>query len=549
MRPPSLRPSRQIQRRPGQAQRLSLRTLSGPGRVFLVPLLAGLAVAGCDLASTEGAPPGLAATGTSAEEASLSGVRAPGAGGRVGPLEARLGSARAGSETGSERWVQGGGGALPGQNLAAERATAVVRAAERVSPSVVSVNVIRTQQVRVRDPFDDFFGGFGGMFGGGRTQSARVPGLGSGFVVDDQGLILTNDHVVRGAERILVTFPDGRDVEAELVGSDEATDVAVLRARLDGVRPAPLGRSDDLQIGEWVIAFGNPFGNLISNPEPTVTVGVVSALRRHIVPGREERGFYLGMIQTDAAINPGNSGGPLVNALGEVVGMNASIFSRSGGSEGLGFAIPIERVLRIADDLVEHGAVRRAWVGAEVEAVDADEFGRTRGVRVSRVSAESPAGRAGLRAGDRLVRANDLRLTTPLDFEAVLLDLKAGDPVRLEVEDRSAPLALRAEESPVLRAERVTILRDIQVATLTPPIRDAQGVAAEAGVIVSAVDPSGTNLLQLREGDVIVGIGQQGVSSAEELAAILDQIPPGARVTLWVERNRGLSRRDFVMGR
>ena len=545
MRPPSLRPSRQVQRRPGQAQRLSLRTRCGPGRVFLVPLLAGLAFAGCDLASTEGAPPpGLTATGTAAEEASHSG-----AGGRVGPLEARLGSARAGSGIGSERWVEGGGGALPGQNLAAERATAVVRAAERVSPSVVSVNVIRTQQVRVRDPFDDFFGGFGGMFGGGRTQSARVPGLGSGFVVDDQGLILTNDHVVRGAERILVTFPDGRDVEAELVGSDEATDVAVLRARLDGVRPAPLGRSDDLQIGEWVIAFGNPFGNLISNPEPTVTVGVVSALRRHIVPGREERGFYLGMIQTDAAINPGNSGGPLVNALGEVVGMNASIFSRSGGSEGLGFAIPIERVLRIADDLVDHGAVRRAWVGAEVEAVDADEFGRTRGVRVSRVSAESPAGRGGLRAGDRLVRANDLRLTTPLDFEAVLLDLKAGDPVRLEVEGRSAPLALRAEESPVLRAERVTILRDIQVATLTPPLRDAQGVAAEAGVIVSAVDPSGTNLLQLREGDVIVGIGQQGVSSAEELAAILDQIPPGARVTLWVERNRGLSRRDFVMGR
>jgi len=508
---------------------------SRPG--FRFALLASLLVAGCDLASTEGSP----ARDLAHDETSPVETSSP----RAGSLEARLGSGRLGLDGRAEGATQ----ARPGQELADERATAVVRAAERVSPSVVSVNVIRTQQVRVRDPFDDFFGGFGGLFGGGRTQSARVPGLGSGFVVDDQGLILTNDHVVRGAERILVTFPDGRDVEAELVGSDEATDVAVLRARLEGVRPAPLGRSDDLQIGEWVIAFGNPFGNLISNPEPTVTVGVVSALRRHIVPGREERGFYLGMIQTDAAINPGNSGGPLVNALGEVVGMNASIFSRSGGSEGLGFAIPIERVLRIADDLVDHGTVRRAWVGVEVEAVDADEFGRTRGVRVSRVSPESPAARAGLRSGDRLVRFNDLRLTTPLDFEAVLLDLRAGDPVRLEVEGRTSALVLRADESPVLRAERVTILRDIQVTTLTPPIRDAQGVAAEAGVLVTSVDPSGSNLLQLREGDVIVGIGQQGVSSAEELAAILDQIPAGARVTLWVERNRGLSRRDFVMGR
>jgi serine protease Do len=195
----------------------------------------GSALAGCDLASSEGAP----ASGA-----------LPAASTPVGTLESRLGSGREGSAALAQATGQ----------IADERATAVVRAAERVSPSVVSVNVIRTRQVRVRDPFSDFFGG---LMGGGRTQSARVPGLGSGFVVDDSGLILTNDHVVRGADRILVTFPDGRDVEAELVGSDEATDVAVLRAQLDGVRAAPIGRSDDLRIGEWVIAFGNPFGNLI----------------------------------------------------------------------------------------------------------------------------------------------------------------------------------------------------------------------------------------------------------------------------------------------
>lgn len=447
-------------------------------------------------------------------------------------------------------------GALYAQELAdvqaqmgQERATAIVRASERVGPSVVSIHVLRTRQVRVRDPFEDFFGGWGGLWGGNQPQSTRVPGLGSGFVLDPSGLVLTNDHVVRGAERVLVTFPDGRDAEAELVGSDEATDVALLRIDLDGVPPAPLGESRDLRIGEWVIAFGNPFGNLISNPEPTVTVGVVSALGRHILPGREERGFSLGMIQTDAAINPGNSGGPLVNALGEVVGMNASIFSRGGGSEGLGFAIPIERVLRIAQDLLRHGEVRRAWIGLEVEGAEADVFGRSRGVRVVRVAQESPAGRAGIRPDDRLVELNGRRLTTPLDFEAVLLDLRAGDPVEVDVEGRSSLVTLTAEESPVLRAERLTILRGVQVTTLTPALRDAQGIQSETGVMVTRVSPSEENILQLREGDVIVGLGQRRVDSAEALASILEQAPPGARVTLWVERNQSIFRRDFALGR
>jgi serine protease Do len=311
-----------------------------------------------------------------------------------GPLEAVLGTGSGPVSGGRARtWTQAT--AQPRRRAR----HAVVRAAERVSPRRRLGERDPDAQVRVRDPFDDFFGGFWGFegLGGSRTESRRVPGLGSGFVIDDGRLILTNDHVVRGAERILVTFPDGRDVEAELVGSDEATDVAVLRAEgWTGSGPCPMGRSDDLRIGEWVIAFGNPFGNLISNPEPTVTVGVVSALGATSSPPEERR-----LLPRDDPDRRGHQprelGGPLVNALGEVVGMNASIFSRGGGSEGLGFAIPIERVLRIADDLVAHGTVRRAWIGVEVEAVDADEFGRTRGVRVARVPAESPPrGRAGV---------------------------------------------------------------------------------------------------------------------------------------------------------
>jgi serine protease Do len=435
-----------------------------------------------------------------------------------------------------------------GQDLRQSRETAVVRAAERVSPSVVTVNVIRTRQVRVRDPFDDFFGGFFGP-PRGRTQAQRVPSLGSGFIVDADGTILTNDHVVRGAERILVTLPDGRDAEAELVGADEATDVAVLRIDLPDLPVAPLGVTHDLMIGEWVVAFGNPFGNLISNPEPTATVGVVSALGRHVVPAEEDRGFYLGMIQTDAAINPGNSGGPLVNALGEVVGMNASIFSRGGGSEGVGFAIPIERVLRITDDLLEYGQVRRAWVGLDVEPEEADAFGRTRGVRISRISEGSPAYQANLEVGDRLTMANYRRLASPLDLEALLLDLRAGDEIALHVEGAAAPHRIRAQEFPSLPAERVTVLQDLEVVTLTPAARDERGVGSEAGALVTGISSELQRILGLREGDVIIAINRQRIGSAEELADLVSRIPSGSRVQFIFERNRGFSSTTFVLGR
>ena len=435
-----------------------------------------------------------------------------------------------------------------GLPITQSRETAVVRASERVSPSVVTVNVLRAQQVQTRDPFwDDFFpfGSFG--FGAG-TTSRLVPSLGSGFVVRPNGVILTNDHVVRGAEQILVTFPDGRDMEATLIGTDETTDVAVLRVDADGLTTVPLGRTSDLRIGEWVIALGNPFGNMLSNPEPTVTVGVVSAVGRHIVPAREEAGFYLGMIQTDAAINPGNSGGPLVNALGEVIGMNASIFSRSGGSEGMGFAIPIERVLRIADDLIQHGEVRRAWLGVEVEPEGADAFGRTRGVLVSRASAGSPASRAGIGAGDRLIQVAGTRMVTPLDFLAALLDLRAGDSVVLAVDGRTEEVRMVAEEFPSLQAERITVLQDLDLVTLTDPIRSERGVESAQGALVVGISPQLQRVLALQEGDVIVQLNNRGIQGAEDLSRLLDEMPAGARVRLYFERNRGYAARDFVLG-
>jgi serine protease Do len=244
---------------------------------------------------------------------------------------------------------------------------------------------------------------------------------------------------------------------------------------------------------------------------------------RHIIPSGREAGAYLGMIQTDASINPGNSGGPLVNALGEVIGVNSSIFSRGGGSEGLGFAIPIDRALRIAEDLIRYGTVRRAWLGLNVEAVEADEWGRTRGVRVARVSPGGPAARGGVREGARLLAANGKRLITPLDFESILLELRAGEQVSLDLEGGSVT-RIAAEEIPSLLAERVRALDDLELITLTPAIRAEQRISSEAGAIVVTVAGELSRQLPFRPGDVIVAINNTPIREAQEVGALLERL-------------------------
>ncbi len=246
-------------------------------------------------------------------------------------------------------------------------------------------------------------------------------------MIRPDGVIITNQHVVAGAESIVVVLRDGAEAEATLVGEDPITDIAVLKIDERNLEVAPLGRSTDLLIGEWVVALGNPYGYLLGNAEPTVTAGVVSAVGRNIVPSGDQPGLYLDMIQTDAAINPGNSGGPLSNALGEVVGVNSSIFSPTGGSIGLGFAIPVERAVRVAEQLLRDGTVRRAWIGLDVAGVDAMRDWKTQGgVSVVNVAPGGPAERAGIRAGDVLTEADNRQLRNYLDWEAVKLDLLVG---------------------------------------------------------------------------------------------------------------------------
>ncbi len=423
-------------------------------------------------------------------------------------------------------------------DLEASRRTAITEAAARVSPAVVSIHVLRTELAQARTPWESFFLPWG--------AERRTTGLGSGLIVDPSGIILTNHHVVERAQRILVTLPDGRDLEARLVGDDAVTDLAVLRVDAEGLPTAPIGTARDLGIGEWAIAIGNPFGNFISNPEPTVTAGVVSAIGRHIVPSGRERSFFLGMIQTDASVNPGNSGGPLVNADGEVIGINTFIFSRGGGAEGLSFAIPVDRALRIAEDLLEHGEVRRPWIGVDVAPFDADDFGRTRGVRAARVAPESPASRAGIREGERFLEANGRRLATPLDFEAILLDLSVGDPLELEVEGRNEPVRLIAEALPSLVAERVRVGEELELITVTPQIRAERSIRSEAGALVIRISSRLQRELGLQEGDVLLQLNNQPLTSASDAAGALASLPPGP-VRIYFERDRGIAVRDRVL--
>src|SRR5438093_3038337 len=298
---------------------------------------------------------------------------------------------------------------LAGQDLVKTRQTAIVTAASRLAPAVVSVNVLRRERRLPQDPFEQFFTP--------RGAERVVEGYGSGFVISPDGVVITNQHVTQGAEQIVVTTRDGRDFPAKIQGEDPLTDIAVLKVDATGLPTAPLGKSTDLMIGEWVVAVGNPFAYLLGNTEPTVTAGVVSAVGRNLLPSEGQPGIYVGMIQTDAPINPGNSGGPLANALGEVVGVNSSIFTSSGGSVGIGFAIPIERALRVADELQRFGKVRRAWVGLEVAgADDLRGWKRVGGLRVTQVAPGGPAARGGVAQGDVIVQINRSRVAGAEDL-------------------------------------------------------------------------------------------------------------------------------------
>ncbi|HOF40265.1 MAG TPA: trypsin-like peptidase domain-containing protein [Candidatus Hydrogenedentes bacterium] len=323
------------------------------------------------------------------------------------------------------------------------RRNALVQAIEKAAPAVVSINVLETQ-ADIPPLFRDFYEFFDLQPPRRRVENRRIDSVGSGFIIDREGHILTNYHVVEDASGIAsVTLPDGRDLTASIVGVDPRTDLALLKAEGTDLPFTVLGESDDLYIGEWVIAIGNPFGPLISDPQPTVSVGVVSAKNRRLSPsvGKGAR-LYQNMIQTDAAINPGNSGGPLVNARGQAIGVNTMIFSQSGGSVGLGFAIPISRARRVVAELQRFGRRRDPWAGFKVEDVAGLRPGVARqhgitsdhGCLVVNILRDCPAYAAGLRPGDIIVGIAGQEVMRSSDIDFAIWGHFVGDAISIDID-------------------------------------------------------------------------------------------------------------------
>jgi serine protease Do len=434
------------------------------------------------------------------------------------------------------------GGPVPAAKVDASRRTAITAAVERVAPAVVTVQTETVERVPV-----DFFE----YFMGGRTGERRNAGIGSGFVVRGDGVIVTNAHVIAGATKVQVAMRDGTTYDATVVGADETNDLAVVRIKAKDLPIAPLGTSSNLIVGEWTIAIGNPFGFVLANNEPSVSVGVVSAVGRNLAGRAEGGGVYVDMIQTDAAINPGNSGGPLVNASGEVIGVNSSIYSPSGGSVGLGFAIPIDRTKRIVEDLLEHGSVRQPWVGVRLQtpqAQSARDAARVSAI-VARVVPGSPAEKAGVQPGDVVVQAGTRAVRNPFDWEARLLDLRVGEtlPVTVRRGGRELKLSLQVVDAPEVTAQKVTVLRELQLISLTDAIRQERGIGSNQGALVYKVSDRIRDEIGLQEGDVIVQVGQSRVATAEAASAAIDRYGARGAVFLVFERNRQFLQTQFYL--
>jgi len=347
------------------------------------------------------------------------------------------------------------------QKISESRQTAITRAVEKVSPCIVGINVEEVREIQ--DPFANFWGNdpFFRQFFGDRGQQGPqkqiVRGLGSGYIISNDGYILTNDHVAGNATKISVTLTTGETVSAKLIGSDPNTDVALLKIDKGNLPYLPFGNSDDVIIGEWAIALGNPFGLFEINDKPSVTVGVISATNMKVAA--DNRRSYINMIQTDASINAGNSGGPLVNVDGEVIGMNTIIYTGgngSNGSIGVGFAISINRVRKIMEDLKANGKIERNFnVGFNIQGIDERiakyyNLEDTKGVIVNQVAKGGAADDAGLKTEDVIIRANGELIRNEQDILTVVNDLRVGEVLKLKIlrskSEKEIEIKLNAEK-------------------------------------------------------------------------------------------------------
>jgi serine protease Do len=431
--------------------------------------------------------------------------------------------------------------ALPGPD---SLSAAFEKVSKLVGPAVVNISseqVIHTSGLS-QDPFGEMFGGnspFGRAFNMPRDMKQKS--LGSGFVVDAQGYIVTNNHVVKNASKIKVKLQDGRLLDGTVVGTDPQTDLAVIKVNASALPTLRLADSDKVKVGEWVLAFGSPFGL-----EQTMTAGIISAKGRVVGAGN-----YDNFLQTDAAINPGNSGGPLVNVAGEVVGINTMILSDSGGFQGVGLAIPASMADNVYHQLVKSGKVTRGWLGVNIQNMTPElaksfDLKKEEGVLIAQVEPDSPASKAGLRSGDVVLEYNGKELKNPEDLSIAVADTKVGSSAKLKVlrEGKIINLDVAVGQRPVDLAEASKTGDNSEHAKLGITVENIDAdtarqlkLSSASGVVVTEVQPgSPADEGNVQTGDVIREINHKPVKNAADLQAEIRNLKKGGTVLLTVVR-------------
>jgi serine protease Do len=422
-----------------------------------------------------------------------------------------------------------------------------VNLAKKIKPIVVNISTTQMSEARggqqefsspfgEEDPFNDFWRRF---FGGPLPRGPqRQRSLGSGFIIDSDGSILTNNHVVENASKIVVKLSDDQEYEAKVIGRDPKTDIAVIKVNAKTpLTTANFGDSDTLEVGEWVVAIGNPFGL-----DSTVTSGIVSAKGRHI-----GQGPYDNFIQTDASINPGNSGGPLLNLRGEVVGINTAIFSRTGGNIGIGFAIPINLVKELLPQLRGKGKVVRGYLGVLIQKVTpeiAESLGmeKSQGALVANISKDGPAEKAGVKVGDVIVEFDGKEVKDSGDLPIIVARTPVDKKVRMKVlRDKKETVLnvavgeLKDEEVVATAPEKGEL--GLTVQRLTPQMAESMGLERVEGVVVTAVEPaSAADEAGIRRGDVIVEVDRKAVRSIDDYKKAVAGVRKGRGVLFLVRR-------------
>ena len=429
---------------------------------------------------------------------------------------------------------------------------------EQVSPSVVNIRTSEKAKTAaagggIDEQMLEFFRRFGipvppNMPRGPRSDRAPAPqeeaqprGVGSGFILTPDGFIMTNAHVVEGADEVIVTLTDNREYKAKIVGSDKRTDVAVVKIEATGLPAVKIGDSSRLKVGEWVMAIGSPFGL-----ENTVTAGIVSAKQR-------DTGDYLSFIQTDVAINPGNSGGPLINMRGEVVGINSQIYSRSGGFQGISFAIPMDEAARVSDQLRSTGKVTRGRIGVQIDQVSKEVaesigLGKAQGALVRGVEAGAPADKAGIEAGDIITKFDGKQIDKSTDLPRLVGNVKPGTKSVVTVfrrgstKDFSVVVAEVEAEKPVRKAAgpepKPPVAGPAQVLGLAvSEISDAQKkeLKIKGGVKVDTAEGAAARA-GLREADVIIAIANTEITNVKEFEAALAKLDKSKAVNVLLRR-------------